>query len=1639
MLPRRCTLLVLLLSALAAEASPLEGLAWEPLPLRAPVAPRDVLGAAPWVPPSTPRVEGAVRVGPERGAALWLSPLEVVRVEGEDGALRFERVPRVEEAEAPRLRLEEPGQPVEPGRWLLSEPLGPGSMWVVTATRPTWVRIQRPVASRGPRTEEAVRGALLGWVDGAQPLPPLPFRAELRARLELDAQVAEALVQGTPEDSPLRTAVREWRKASALWAWSLVQPFQASSSRITRPRPPGASVTLEGVEAPFVQPPEGTGMWTLELEGPGVLALEARPLLHATEPGPVTLEVRRQAQALGRLEVVPRPASVGTEADALPPEATVPLQLASGAIVGLSEELRVPLHPGRHTYTVQWTGGPLLLHARVAHRRPFLGEALAKEVHWHHWATRAWKRVEAEGSPQAALLRRRLAALVPELTSAPEVSVPSDGLSAELRTLATLEEAEAATEDGTRAARATAALEAFQGGALDSGSPLAWHLRLRLARLLLDLRQPDTAHRLLSTAPSFPDSGWLAAEAADVVARLPGDERLRSRQLAALELAWRREPLSQEIRRRYRQAWWRAGRWGSLSPLVTEEASAPRPQRWLDLQPVAEGMFPGTDALWPLLPGKSLRVRASGSGLTPTLLRAHVLTPPRLSGPLVLRVGTQAFPLLPLSAVEPVELALPPGEHTLHLEAPEGARAFLSLSPLEGTEAPREVGYVRTQWPVHAEPSAPRFLVPDAQLPSPVRVQLRAPGAQGPVVLRMHTDKGPPRRLVLEPGRADARHLALDGTAALAPPPASLVVTLPPLAREVWFEPENPAVPVFAALAVRRPLDTEQPAAPEVAPASPRALEELLTLSRKLSDTPDAPELLLARAELLHTLREEGLARVDVARLLRHPEALEPARVRRVAALLERLEAGAAEPVRFAQPITQPTLLSPALPALADAASTQARTLATLARESGAREALKQLPEDGGPAERYLRARLLAAVGEEERAALELVRLYQRTGVPQVGLEGLALLERLSPESAPLGSALATRLSTWAEPWLVRRMRETAGGQTRWERLRDVDEKAGTFELLQEAPQDMADLVRKALLAPPWPLEEARLLRAGRTSVLDVVVDAPRRLGAQVRCGAPRAEVPQGPCTFVLRVDGRTLMETQAEPGKQAVLSAELRDPGRHQLELHLREAQAPLLSVVRFVDLPGDTEPRPLSAPRPQAFLRSRPGQPVVLTVLGPTALRVDARALSPRAGRRLLVKSTPMGEATRGEEDPVSFGLPEVPDTTLRGADQAVGAQGEAWLLLPERGAHRVELASPEGEVLVRVRMGVAEPSRPPASPRAQRAPSGPEPLPWPAPPPPLTLRAEPEPVLPPLRGLGTLSAELAYRHEEVDEGELVERPLRTGMELRLGLRQELSPERVWLRLEPELRLPLGSTPVLGSRAALYVAHLPLELRAHVQAALYTQALEDERRWSARGRLAVDRYVRLAPDLGLLPSLGLALEAYPGEAGASAEQFDRNVFWRYGEQHAQRLTPRLALRWQPFQDHVGGLALGATSNADLHTVDHVDGQLRWAALLGGSSPFTRAALGYGLSYRVQDAHRREGYLRHQVSGRLDWSLWTGTEGRLLLFAEDQLLLSSPFGPQNVLAIGARWDWTGGRGLRDALPPEEEFEELLDSRRSPE
>ncbi|NPC48511.1 hypothetical protein D7X99_34890 [Corallococcus sp. AB032C] len=1681
----RYTLLVGALAALPVIAQPAvsqpsviarseEGMTWQPRAIRGPVALEDLRGQAPYVPGGVPQVTGAMEVTSQKGAAVWLGPLDVVRVTGPAGALRFTRVPLSEGGESPELRVEEEGVSERPGRWYMAEPMGAGSIWWVTATKNARIVVERPTHTSTARTEERMRDALLNWVDGKGPRPALAFDAATRARLDVDAALEAELVKDQPESSPFRTAVSDWRKASALREWALVSPLYGQAVRVERPRPAGTEVVLEGMDAPWVRP-EGKGsVWALEMEGPGVLSLEARAVMGNGSPAEApTVEVYGVGGVLAQAQLTPQPAWAEASEGAALPDGRTARVLASGERVGIAEELRVALPLGKHNYRVSWKGPAPLMRARVVTRRPTLSEALTHQTHWTELAEKAWEVVKQDPAARPSLLRQRLVALMPDLARGTYGRIKTEGLSPLLTVMAAL-------GDGDT----DVAVETLKGA---DASPLAWHLRLLTAKMLLDANKPDVAHALLGTAPALPDAGFLTAEASELVARLPLGDPLRSRELAALELAWRADPLSEDIRRSYRAAWWRASRWSQVTPAPRDDGAEVKASHWLDLQGMEADASMTGSALWPLAAGGTTHVQATGLAEAPTLLRAYVMTPPGAKSNPVLRVGSNAFPLLPLSAVEPVEIALPPGEHALKLEGVEGTRAFLSLAPAKAEGTPGEVGYVRSQWPVKVEKKAVRFRVPDAKLPSPVRVQLRPLNATAgkPIVVRMNTDVGHPRRLVLMPTAASPRHVALDGAKGTSSAPVSAVVTLPAQAREVWFEPEDPKAQLAVSLAVRRAevaTSEESPALPQQ-PQAGTAYETLQALSRALRTGPDDVEPRLTRAELLSSLQEDGFARADVGRLLDAQAKLTPEQQRRLLALMDRLSQTAPRTVRFAQAITQPTLVSPAFSALDMSASASAHnggtdaqsngslaatnasarngntTLATLsaqAREGHTDAALTAVSGDKSLAGRYLRARLLSASGEDAAGALAMAALYRETGLPQVGLEALGMLERLqdSPQAwkdggAPLGAALAGQLQAWADHPDVRRMRFTAGRWTRWEGLRDAEETAGSLVATSEAgtdDEDVAMSVRKALLAPPWKLSEAKLLPAGASRVMSLVVKQPRPLGAEVLCGTtPRPGVDTaGTCTFALRVDGRMVRELQVAEGETAILGTRLNIPGRHQVEVVMARADTQQTGLVRFVESEEtSTNARVMAAPQPLSLLRSRPGAPVVMTVLGPTALRVRATALAPSAGRELLLRSTPLpsGDGTGGssaEEGPLMhLGLPEDADPGLQGASQPLGRMGETWLLLPSRGPHRVSLESPTGEALVQVQLGVASDPSALAAPSWAQGTTGLEPLPWPALPPSLSLLPEGMPPEARTDGLGMVSAEMGYRSEDVQEGELLNRPLQTGLEVRLSLRRELSPGRAWLRFTPEARYPLNRSAVFGGTVAGYVNQLPGDLRLSMQGSVFSQTIDGAMRWSARGRVAADRYVRLSPDVGLIPGLGLTLESMQGGSAIDATRYDQNVYWLYGKDHPRRLSPRLSLRWQPFQDHVATLGMSAVTNANFYTMDNAGAYASWAALLGGKLQGTRVELGYGASQRFQDEHRATAYLRHRVSGRLDWNVWMGKGGnRLMLFVEDRAFLSGPYGMQNMFSLGARWDWTGGRGLQDVTPTEEEFEELLDERR---
>ncbi len=571
------------------------------------------------------------------------------------------------------------------------------------------------------------------------------------------------------------------------------------------------------------------------------------------------------------------------------------------------------------------------------------------------------------------------------------------------------------------------------------------------------------------------------------------------------------------------------------------------------------------------------------------------------------------------------------------------------------------------------------------------------------------------------------------------------------------------------------------------------------------------------------------------------------------------------------------------------------------------------------------------------------------------------------------------------------------------------------------APSEDAieEIVRKAIVGSPWAPEETSLVRAGTSQVLQLDVTKPRELGAEVFCGQTEA----GPCALALRVDGSEVATRTVDAGERSLITTYL-SAGPHQLELLLANGPARYAGA-RFVGIGAERQPEPLASAAHASLLRSRVGDPVVMTVLGPTVLRLDARRV--QGARSLEVRAEPL-TAGADSAQTIRVELPADADP----ANPKLGTSREALVLLPGATPYRVAFEPSEGEAVLAVQTALPAQRPAPIALASTGEVTRPEPLRFPALAPWLSLPPDAPATSGTIGGLGMLSAELAARSEMVDEGEIFGRALRTGLEATLGYRRELLEDRIWLRLEPRVRLPQGSTAVVGADAGLELAQLPLGLRMVLKAGGARQEIEGEALASAHGRLSLQRYVALSPDWALLPQVAFSAERFFGESSASSDLFDRDVYWRYGEDHPQQWSPRLTLRWHPLQDQLFRLVGWGTSNADLVTIDHASTQLSWSALLGGPLA-PRVGLSYEASYRFVDAHRAEAYLRHAVGGELAFSLWPTPAGRAQLVVADQVLASDPFGAQNVFSVGLRFDWSGGRGLRDLGPTEEDFDELLD------
>src|SRR5262249_33922313 len=147
-------------------------------------------------------------------------------------------------------------------------------------------------------------------------------------------------------------------------------------------------------------------------------------------------------------------------------------------------------------------------------------------------------------------------------------------------------------------------------------------------------------------------------------------------------------------------------------------------------------------------------------------------------------------------------------------------------------------------------------------------------------------------------------------------------------------------------------------------------------------------------------------------------------------------------------------------------------------------------------------------------AAIALSAMPRAAARWQLSLEALTWFERAlaqpgpAPGTAALAFGLASSLRSEVDHAIVRRISVVAGALSRWNLVVGTEANAGEETLYLEDSPDAGTFIgalRQAVLSPPWPARNGRILFADHPVVVDNVFPAATRLEAQVLCADWRA------------------------------------------------------------------------------------------------------------------------------------------------------------------------------------------------------------------------------------------------------------------------------------------------------------------------------------------------------------------------------------------------------------------------------------------------------------------------------------------------------------------------------------------------------
>ena len=277
----------------------------------------------------------------------------------------------------------------------------------------------------------------------------------------------------------------------------------------------------------------------------------------------------------------------------------------------------------------------------------------------------------------------------------------------------------------------------------------------------------------------------------------------------------------------------------------------------------------------------------------------------------------------------------------------------------------------------------------------------------------------------------------------------------------------------------------------------------------------------------------------------------------------------------------------------------------------------------------------------------------------------------------------------------------------------------------------------------------------------------------------------------------------------------------------------------------------------------------------------------------------------------------------------------------------------------------------------------------------------RARPlESTLPPVPGtVGSFDAALAFRRDTIYSPTM--EPIHMG-ELSARFRRRAGPRLIdadaWAHAwrEPSI----GASARGGLADANGYASAELDLAGSGEA------------WHGVWRLAVRRDLALAPRAEVQGWLGLRAGLYDGDPALA----DPDVVSAYTLDHPVQLQAQATALQYVQRDVRLGAGLRAWSNSDV-SLDRAGALAQMDVLFAQR---TTAELGVVVDRRFADADRQEADWQPGIDLRIDGDLWRSPSRSGTLFVEMGL---DPTDATFEGAIGFRYGWSDGRGLRDLMP----------------